>query len=72
MFQKKVRFPENQKRTIRSCGWIQSRSPCYRADNDDHEEYQCQCFEDGCNEASQIQIFSTVAILVLSAVCLFR
>lgn len=62
-------MPDLQKRTTRSCGWVQHPRPCYKADNDDHLETSCQCFEDGCNGSNQVQVFSVVALLLLSLFC---
>lgn len=59
---------DDEIRTIRSCGWIQYHLPCYKADNDDHLETSCQCFEDGCNGSSQVHVFSVVALLIVCVV----
>lgn len=66
-------------RTIRSCGWVKTneRVSCYKADNDDHLETVCQCFEDGCNGAaaattSLAAAGAAVVALVASAALLQR
>lgn len=60
-----VLIPEHEKRTTRSCGWVQYQRPCYKADNDGHLEISCQCFEDGCNSSSQLHMFGAVSLLIL-------
>lgn len=58
------------RRTIRSCGWIRksTNALCYKADNDDHLETVCQCFEDGCNSATGLRRFSIIAVLLITTV----
>lgn len=63
-------FPENTQRTIRSCGWIKSHLACYKADNEDHLESNCQCFDDGCNGANHIKVFSLIGSLSLGTLLL--
>uniref|UniRef100_A0A2A4JDV0 Uncharacterized protein n=1 Tax=Heliothis virescens TaxID=7102 RepID=A0A2A4JDV0_HELVI len=55
---------EPEVRVTRSCGWVRHHKPCYKADNEDHLETVCQCFEDECNAASKVQ----GAVLLVTAV----
>ncbi|KAJ8715285.1 hypothetical protein PYW08_005266 [Mythimna loreyi] len=45
---------EPEVRVTRSCGWVRHHKPCYTADNEDHLETVCQCFDDECNAASSL------------------
>ncbi|XP_073961275.1 uncharacterized protein [Choristoneura fumiferana] len=57
-------------RVTRGCGWVRSRRDCYKADNEDHLETVCQCFEDGCNAAAPAVIsWSLITGLVLIKWC---
>lgn len=56
-------------RTIRSCGWVKTneRVTCYKADNDDHLETVCQCFQDGCNGAATVRTSMAAAAAAMLA-----
>lgn len=57
-------------RIIRSCGYVRGDRDCYSYRNEDHEEISCQCFDDGCNNASRktLTIFSAVLCVVFSKI----
>ncbi|XP_037024887.1 uncharacterized protein LOC119066482 [Bradysia coprophila] len=64
-----VKYPEKIKRTVRSCGWLKSPATplsCTSRDYDGHIEVKCQCFEDGCNGSSQMEMFSLITLAVLN------
>ncbi|CAH1639335.1 unnamed protein product [Spodoptera littoralis] len=42
---------EPEVRVTRSCGWVRHHRDCYKADNEDHLETVCQCFDNECNSA---------------------
>ncbi|XP_063386654.1 uncharacterized protein LOC134672629 isoform X2 [Cydia fagiglandana] len=66
---------ESEFRITRGCGWV--RAPqnldCYKADNHDHLETVCQCFEDGCNGATPMvpgwAMFVASVVLMLIKLC---
>ncbi|KAH9640334.1 hypothetical protein HF086_001686 [Spodoptera exigua] len=55
---------EPEVRVTRSCGWVRHHRDCYKADNEDHLETVCQCFDNECNSAP---IRKSALALVLSA-----
>ncbi|XP_022192739.2 uncharacterized protein LOC111050699 isoform X5 [Nilaparvata lugens] len=58
-------------RVVRKCGWVKHpRLECYSANNKDHEETVCQCFQDGCNSATSITASAGVILLQLAAIAL--
>ncbi|XP_055309592.1 uncharacterized protein LOC129573249 [Sitodiplosis mosellana] len=54
-------------RVVRTCGYRRSMKECYIVDNDHHMESVCQCFEDGCNTAQNLSIFSIISTLVIAS-----
>lgn len=56
---------QDKTRVIRTCGYRKSNTPCYSVDNDHHLENVCQCFDDGCNSASNKSILSIISTLIL-------
>lgn len=56
---------QDKTRVIRTCGYQKSNTPCYSVDNDHHLENVCQCFDDGCNSASNKSILSIISTLIL-------
>ncbi|KAJ8712562.1 hypothetical protein PYW07_005404 [Mythimna separata] len=54
---------EPEVRVTRSCGWVRHHKACYKADNEDHLETVCQCFDNECNAAAPL---SSAAALVLA------
>ncbi|XP_077290885.1 uncharacterized protein LOC143914505 [Arctopsyche grandis] len=57
-----------ESRIIRSCGYLKYKKDCYKVENDDHSEYICQCFEDGCNTSTTTH---PSVILILSILGLY-
>lgn len=55
-----------QSRVIRTCGYKRAPYECYHADNDHHLETVCQCFEDGCNSAANLSMFSVITTCIIS------
>ncbi len=58
-----VKVRDNMMVIKRSCGWELYKNIdediCYESKNEDVEEIVCQCFSDGCNDAT-IKISNTV------------
>ncbi|CAG9136171.1 unnamed protein product [Plutella xylostella] len=57
---------DSEVRVTRGCGWVRHHRECYKADNADHLETVCQCFEDHCNGSGRVN-----AALAVAAMCAF-
>ncbi|KAG7304897.1 hypothetical protein JYU34_010293 [Plutella xylostella] len=57
---------DSEVRVTRGCGWVRHHRECYKADNADHLETVCQCFEDHCNGSERVN-----AALAVAALCAF-
>lgn len=62
---------ESEVRVTRGCGWVRHHKDCYKADNADHLETVCQCFDNYCNSAG-IQTASIYIILTGITTLLLR
>lgn len=54
---------DSEVRVTRGCGWVRHHRECYKADNADHLETVCQCFEDHCNGSGRVNVALAVAAL---------
>ncbi|XP_047992843.1 uncharacterized protein LOC125231432 [Leguminivora glycinivorella] len=61
---------ESEVRVHRGCGWVRSRRACYKADNDDHLETVCQCFDDGCNGGNSVVVAKWILLVASATVVL--
>ncbi|XP_033607521.1 uncharacterized protein LOC117282348 [Cryptotermes secundus] len=67
-----IKVGGNLVRVVRSCGWEKhSRRQCYDYEDENHREWVCQCFEDGCNSKAphvmETSITAYVTCLLLLA-----
>ncbi|XP_061718857.1 uncharacterized protein LOC133526318 isoform X1 [Cydia pomonella] len=59
---------DSEVRVHRGCGWVRSRRDCYKADNEDHLETVCQCFDDGCNAANSVAAGWTILVASVTTI----
>ncbi|XP_059054869.1 uncharacterized protein LOC131848927 [Achroia grisella] len=53
---------DSEVRVTRGCGWVRHHRDCYKADNEDHLETVCQCFNDDCNRGGTLDSLSPMLI----------
>ncbi|XP_013148159.1 PREDICTED: uncharacterized protein LOC106110798 [Papilio polytes] len=62
---------EPEVRVTRGCGWVRHHRDCYKADNEDHLETVCQCFQDDCNAGTALSYTTfLVTALGILVICL--
>lgn len=59
-------------RVIRGCGWKNHTLNCYHSDDGHKIEKVCQCFTDGCNQATALSSSVVGVVIAMASLLLTR